>query len=196
MVGKASRLTVALALAAAAATATAAETLSVRGACRDGYVHGVYELRDAAGRMRVQGAFNKGLRTSSFLYWTSGGIRVAHVPYDEGAISGTVALWYEQSAPNSPPRQKLEAAYAGGERHGPSRAWFPNGRPRGEYVYERGALVAAKAWNALGTPLADDAARKQATVDAGEGVKYYKSLDAMVDANLPVCEPPANGTRS
>jgi antitoxin component YwqK of YwqJK toxin-antitoxin module len=196
MVGKASRLIAALGLAAVAATAGAAETFTVRGACRDGYVHGVYELRDAAGKLRVQGAFNKGLRTSSFLYWSAGGIRVAHVPYDEGTIAGTVALWYAQSAPNSPPRQKLEAAYTKGERHGPTRSWFPNGRPRGEYVYERGALASAKGWNALGSPLTDDAARKQAGVDFDEDRKYFASLDATVDANLPTCEPAANGTKS
>ena len=197
MVGKASRLIAALGLAAIAGSSAAAESFNVRGACRDGYAHGVYELRDAAGKMRVQGAFNKGLRTSSFLYWASNGIRVAHVPYDEGAVSGTVALWYAQSAPNTPPRQKLEAAYARGERNGPTRSWFPNGRPRGEYVYEKGTLVAAKAWNAIGTPLADDAARKQAAVDFGEDQKYFKSLDDSVDANQPACEPPAaNGTKS
>ena len=196
MVGQATRLIVALALAACAAAAGAAESFTVRGACRDGYVHGVYELRDAAGKMRVQGAFNKGLRTSSFLYWTSAGLRVAHVPYDEGAISGTVALWFSNASPSAPARQKLEAAYARGERHGTTRSWFPNGRPRGEYVYERGTLASAKGWNAVGTPLGDDAARRQAGLDVAEDATYFKSLDAIVDANLPACEPPANGARS
>ena len=82
------------------------------------------------------------------------GIRVAHIPYDDGGISGTVALWYRADAPGRKPRQKLEAAYAKGVPHGPTRSWYPDGRPRGEYAYERGTLVAAKAWNALGTPLA------------------------------------------
>ena len=196
MVDKASRLILTFALATVAGAAAAAESFTVRGACRDGYVHGVYELRDAAGKLRVQGAFNRGLRTSSFLYWASNGIRVAHVPYDEGALSGTLALWYAQTAGNAPPRQKLEAAYAKGERHGTTRSWFPSGRPRGEYGYEHGKLVSAKGWNALGTPLAEDAARQQASKDAGEDAKYYDSLDAIVDANLPACEPAANGTKS
>lgn len=195
MVGAAARLTLALALAAHAAAAVA-ETYAVRGSCREGYVHGVYELRGNDGRLRVQGAFNRGARTSSFLYWTGNGIRVAHVPYDDGAISGTVALWYAQTLPGREARQKLEAAYAKGERHGATRSWFPNGRPRGEYGYERGTLVVAKAWNAFGVPLAESVARSQAVKDADEDARYYASLDAIVDANLPACEPAANGTKS
>jgi hypothetical protein len=195
MVGKASRLIAALSLAALAGAASA-ETFTLRGACRDGYVHGVYELRDARDTLRVQGAFNKGLRTSSFLYWASTGRRVAHVPYDEGAISGTVALWYAQTPMAQPPKQKLEAAYAKGERNGPTRSWYPNSRPRGEYVYEAGKLVSAKAWNAVGQALDEGAARAQAAKDAAEDAVYFRSLDAIVDANMPACAPAANGTKS
>ncbi|MFI4925962.1 MAG: toxin-antitoxin system YwqK family antitoxin [Vicinamibacteria bacterium] len=188
---------IALGLAALAAVAHA-ETFSVRGGCRDGYAHGVYELRDAAGKLRAQGAFNRGARTSSFIYWTSSGIRVAHIPYDDGVVSGTVALWYSQTLPGRESRQKLEAAYAKGQRHGPTRSWFPNGRPRGEYGYENGALVSAKAWNAVGVVLGDEDARTQAARDASEDAKYYASLDVIVEANLPACEPAAigNGTKS
>jgi len=187
---------IALGLAALAAVAHA-ETYSVRGACRDGYAHGVYELRDAAGKLRAQGAFNRGARTSSFIYWTSNGVRVAHVPYDDGAVSGTVALWYAQTLPGRDARQKLEAAYAKGQRHGLTRSWFPSGRPRGEYTYEGGTLTGAKAWNAVGVALADDAARAQAMRDAAGDAQYFASLDAEVEANLPVCEAAArDGTKS
>jgi len=192
MVGEASRLIVAFALAAFAAAAHA-ETFSVRGACREGYAHGVYELRDAADKLRAQGAFNRGARTSSFIFWTSNGVRVAHIPYDDGAVSGTVALWFAYVAPGREPRQKLEAAYAQGQRHGLTRSWFPNGRPRGEYVYENGRLVSAKGWNALSVALREGEAREQAQRDADEDAKFYASLDAIVEANLPACEP-ANGS--
>jgi antitoxin component YwqK of YwqJK toxin-antitoxin module len=197
MVVKASRLSVALGLAALAAVAHAADTYTVRGACRDGYAHGVYELRDAAGKLRAQGAFNRGARTSSFIYWSANGIRIAHVPYDDGVVSGTVAMWYAQTLPGREARQKLEAAYANGQRHGLTRSWFPNGRPRGEYVYENGTLAGAKAWNAVGVALSDEAARKQAQRDADEDAKFVASLDATVEANLPACEAAAaNGTKS
>jgi len=192
MVGKASRLILAIGLAALTAAAHA-ETFSVRGSCREGYAHGVYELRDAADKLRAQGAFNRGARTSSFIFWTSNGVRVAHIPYDDGAVSGTVAMWYAYAAPGREPRQKLEAAYARGQRHGPTRSWFSSGRPRGEYAYENGTLVSAKGWNALGVALREGEAREQAQRDADEDAKFYASLDAIVEANLPACEP-ANGS--
>ena len=200
MVGQAARLSIAVAFAAFAA-GVYAETFSVRGSCRDGYAQGVYELRDAKGKLRAQGAFNRGARTSSFIYWTSSGARAAHIPYDDaGALSGTVALWFTQPAGNTPPRQKLEAAYAKGQRHGPTRSWFANGRPRGEYAYENGTLASAKAWNAVGTALTAAAALSQAERDAAEDAKYYATLDAIVEANLPTCEAPATspsaGTKS
>ncbi|MEO8487282.1 MAG: hypothetical protein ABI585_13205 [Betaproteobacteria bacterium] len=198
MVDQAARLTVAIALALFGAGAFA-ETFDVRGSCRDGYAHGVYELRGSAAALRAQGAFNRGLRTSSFIYWTSGGVRVAHIPYDEGIVSGTVALWYAQSRGTRPPQQRLEAAYAKGQRHGITRSWYPNARPRGEFMYEQGTLVAAKAWDALGKALPESDAREQARRDAIEDQRTFASLDAIVDANLPACDDSRanpSGTRS
>lgn len=193
MVGPASRLTLAFAAALAVASPHArAEELSVRGACRDGEPHGVYELSMPDGRVRVLGAFNRGKRTSSFLYWTSAGVRVAQIPYDEGEISGTVALWYASAPPGADARWKLQAAYAKGALDGPKRSWHPNGRPRGDYLYEKGVLVAAKAWTASGAALPEAAARAQAAKDLGEDARYYATLDAIVDRHLPSC-PPSNG---
>ncbi|MBK7332878.1 MAG: hypothetical protein IPI87_11145 [Betaproteobacteria bacterium] len=143
MVGEAARLAILVAAAALAAPA-AAEPFDVRGACRDGEPQGIYELRETRGALRVLGAFSRGKRTGSFIYWTTAGDRIAHLPYDEGAISGTVALWYPGAAPGREPQQQLEAAYARGVLSGPKRSWHPDGSRRGDYVYERGALVAAK----------------------------------------------------
>jgi len=102
-------------------------------------------------------------------------------------------MWYAYAAPGREPRQKLEAAYARGQLHGPTRSWFSSGRPRGEYAYENGTLVSAKGWNALGVALREGEAREQAQRDADEDAKFYASLDAIVEANLPACEP-ANGS--
>jgi hypothetical protein len=41
----------------------------------------------------VSSAPNKGKRTGSFMFWSSRGVRIA-LPYDEGALSGTLALWW------------------------------------------------------------------------------------------------------
>lgn len=186
MVGEAARLIV---LAAALAAPSArAQDLEVRGGCRDGRPHGVYELKAPDGRVRVIGAFNRGKRTSSFIFWTSSGVRVAQIPYDEGAISGTVALWYAGAPPGGDAPWKLQAAYANGTLDGPKRSWLPSGRLRGEYLYENGVLVAAKAWSASGAPMPEAAARAQAAKDLDEDRRTYATLDAIVDGHLPPCE--------
>lgn len=188
MVGEAARLAALVAALLVAAPAAAAETFDVRGACRDGEPQGIYELRDARGSLRVLGAFSRGRRTGSFIYWSEKGDRIAHLPYDDGAISGTVALWYAGAGPGREPQQQLEAAYAKGTPNGAKRSWHPNGSARGDYLYERGTLVAAKAWRADGSPLSEDEARAQATLDAADEAKTYAALAAVVDRHLPSCK--------
>ena len=186
MVGEAARLS--LLVAAALALPAHAQELAVRGGCRDGLPHGVYELSMPDGRVRVLGAFNRGKRTSSFLFWTSAGVRVAQIPYDEGVISGTVALWYANAPPGGDAPWKLQASYANGTLDGPKRSWLPNGRLRGDYLYEKGVLVDAKAWTAAGAPMPEAAARAQAAKDAEEDARIYATFGAIVDGHLPRCE--------
>ena len=186
MVGQAARLAILLAAGALAAPASA-ESFDVRGAWRDGEAQGIYELRDARGSLRVLGAFSRGKRTGSFIFWTAGFDRIAHTPDDDGVTSGTVALWYPGAKPGREPQQQLEAAYAKGALDGAKRSWHPGGSPRGDYAYERGALVAARGWRANGSPLADDEARAQAMRDAEDEAKTYATLAAIVDRNLPAC---------
>jgi len=195
MVEGAQRLTAWLALAFAAAFANAAPTpanaperLIASGHCRDGLPHGAYQLRGPDGTLRVAGAFNRGKRTSSFIFWSSRGVRIAHLPYDEGVLSGTVSLWYTDAARGREPQQKLEAGYASGQLDGESRSWHAGGKPRAVLVYARGTLVAAKAWTAAGAPLPADAARALAARDAEADERYYRSLEAIVDAHPPRCD--------
>ena len=118
MVGSPPRL-IACAVAAAAMlglgpTAASAQALRIVASCRDGYPHGAYELRSASGELRVAGAFNRGKRTSSFLFWSGKGVRIAHIPFDEDERSGTLSLWYEDGPAGREPQQKLEAVFSGG----------------------------------------------------------------------------------
>lgn len=187
MVGQAARL-IALIAACAAAGPLRAEAFEVRGGCRGALPHGVYELSTADGRVRVVGAFNLGKRTSSFLFWSPGGVRIAQIPWDDGTISGTVALWYGDAPRGADPPWKLQASYAHGLPDGPTRSWYRNGRLRGEYFYERGALTVAKAWTASGAALSEQRAREQAGKDAGDNLRSYAALDAIVESHLPRCE--------
>jgi antitoxin component YwqK of YwqJK toxin-antitoxin module len=174
-----------------AATLAQAETLAVRGACRDGAPHGAWQLVAPDGTARAIGAFAKGRRTGSFIFWNGRGARIAHVPYEDEAKSGTLALWYEPSARDTAGPQRLEAPYSHGVLNGVKRSWYRNGRPRGEYAYADGRLVEAKAWDERGRALAPDASRARADADFSADEAYYARLDALVNEHLPHCTPNA-----
>ncbi len=143
------------------------------------------------GTLRVAGAFTRGKRTGSFLYWSSAGVRIAHLPYDDDVLSGTVALWYSEGNARSEPGPKLEAVYAHGRRAGGVRSWYPNGRPRAEFRYERGVLAEARAWNAKGAKLTEAEARAMAARDVATDDQFYNALEAIVREHPPPCD--ANG---
>ncbi len=144
------------------ATEANAQTFTVQGACRDGVPHGAWQLTDAKGRLRVLGAFNRGKRTGSFIYWNASGVRIAHMPYEEDARNGTLALWYQTPTKGLDAQQRLEAVYTSGQLNGFVRIWNPDGRVRGEYLYAGGQLAGAKAWDARGRELSEAQARAQA----------------------------------
>jgi hypothetical protein len=182
------RLAAVVALALAPQGALAADVPHVvTGNCRDGQPHGAYELRMADGTLRVAGAYTRGKRTGSFLYWSSGGVRIAHLPYDDDAISGTVALWYSAGKASSEPKRKLEAVYVHGRHAGGVRSWYADGPVRAEYRYEQGVLVEARAWNTKGVPLSDGEARAMAARDLVTDEQFYASLEAIVRDNPPQC---------
>jgi len=171
------------------ASAAGAQSFVVEGSCRDGRSHGAYELRGPGGEVRVVGAFNRGKRTGSFLFWSSSGSRVAQLPYEDDALSGTLALWYPNPDRSGNPKPRLEAVYAGGRLSGIKRSWYPNGRVRAEFRYERETLVDARAFSESGKPLPETEARAIAVRDLLSDQKLYASLDAIVRANLPRCDP-------
>ncbi|MEP7183954.1 MAG: hypothetical protein ABI886_17395 [Betaproteobacteria bacterium] len=165
----------------------AAQSLVAEGSCRDGEPNGAYELRSADGQIRVAGAFARGRRTGTFLFWSSAGARVAAIPYDDDARAGTVALWYLPANGRGEPQRKLEAAYAGDVLHGPTRSWHPNGNPRTDLRYDRGSLVEARAWAEAGAPLAEAIARTQAERDVATDAELYAALEKMVADHRPRC---------
>ena len=190
MVGTTRALIAAL-VAALATVSASAQDLQVHAACRDGAPHGAYELRASTGQLRVAGAFNRGKRTGSFIFWTRTGVRIAHIPYDEDRVSGTLSLWFLEAGPGGDPTPKLQAAFAAGRRNGVSRSWYPNGQPRAIYRYEMDELADARAWSAAGLPLPESEARELALRDREEDEKYYASLDAIVAGHLPACDEPS-----
>jgi len=180
------------AFAALFAAAAPAQNLSVEANCRDGLPHGAYELKGAGGQVRVVGAFSKGRRTGSFLFWSSAGVRIAQLPYDDDALSGTLALWHAMPGRGGEPVRKLEAVYAQGRLSGLKRSWYPDGRVRAEFRYDRGVLASAQAFTEAGKAMPDADARAMADRDLRTDDAHFASLDAVVRANLPRCEPAAD----
>jgi antitoxin component YwqK of YwqJK toxin-antitoxin module len=176
------------ALLLAAGADASAQPYVVAGSCRDGAPNGAYELAMPDGRLRIVGAFAKGRRTGTFLFWSASGARIAVIPYEDDAKIGTVALWYPPAIPRDAPRRKLESAYAAGVLHGYTRSWHANGKPRAEYRYERGALAAALAWSESGEPLPEPEARRLAERDRGTEAEFYASLERMIAENTPHCD--------
>ena len=140
----------ALAATALLPLAAFAQEFVVQGSCRDGRPHGAYELRSGTGTLRVVGAFAQGRRTGSFLFWSSDGARVAHLPFEDDRLTGTLALWYPPTPRQAEGRHRVEATYAAGRLSGLKRSWYPSGRPRAEYSYRSGELVEATAFTETG----------------------------------------------
>jgi antitoxin component YwqK of YwqJK toxin-antitoxin module len=180
---------VALLLAAASASG---QDFTVDASCRDGQPHGGYELRDARGVVRVVGAFNRGRRTGSFIFWNSAGVRVAHLPFDDDALSGTAALWYADKGTRDEPRMKVEAMYTRGKLNGSKRSWYPDGKPRAEFTYEDGVLRSALATSESGGSLPESEARALAARDIAADDAFYASLLELVASHLPRCDPAAD----
>ena len=168
--------------------AIAAETFVVEGACRDGEPNGAYTLRSEDGRLRVAGAFAKGRRTGTFLFWSDRFARIAVVPYDNDRKVGTIALWYPPRSPGADAPRKSESTYVDDRLHGEKRSWHPNGNPRTDLRYERGVLVAARAWAEAGAPESDDDARERAARDLITDEQFYATLETLVADHRPRCE--------
>jgi hypothetical protein len=172
---------------ASAALAATPERLLARGACRDGVPNGAYTLAMPDGTMRVVGAFAKGRRTGTFLFWGPIGARVAVIPYEDDVKVGTVALWYAPPARGEAPRRRLEAPYAAGLRNGVTRSWYASGARRAEYRYEHGELAEARAWSEAGEPLSDTVASGLAARDRASDAEVFADLERTIAENLPQC---------
>ncbi|MFO1412611.1 MAG: hypothetical protein U1F10_01585 [Burkholderiales bacterium] len=167
----------------------AAQDFTVTGNCREGLPHGAYELRGPDGQLRAAGAFNRGKRMGSFLFWTESGARLAQLPYDEDALNGNAAAWYPPAARGRDQVQRMEAGYAQGRLAGTKRTWYATGRDRTELRYDAGSLAAARAFGEGGKPLPEAEARALAVRDEAADARFVATLEALVREHLPRCEP-------
>jgi hypothetical protein len=177
------------ALCAAASVASAQPPAWVVDAvCRDGQPHGHYELRSGSATLRVAGAFNRGKRTGSFIFWAASGARVAHIPYDEDLRNGTLATWYEPRDVAAEPGRRVESMWRRGERDGLTRTWHADGHRRSETRYAHGREVATVGWSNTGARLPERTARDVAARHAGATDRQIAELEALVRDHLPRCD--------
>jgi hypothetical protein len=192
MVGAPSKLgRLVLAWAAAAMTygpSVAAQDLNAEGHCRDGLPHGAYELRGSGNQLRAAGAFARGRRMGSFLFWSPSGTRVAQLPFDDDHLSGTLALWFPAARGTREGSRRLEATYVDGRPSGAKRSWYQNGNPRTSLRYENGVLVEAQAFDETGKRLPDTESRALAARDAVADDTYVDSLNVLVRTHPPRCD--------
>jgi hypothetical protein len=184
-------LAIALLVPIAAARADGSDVLRVVGQCRDGRPQGNYALRDADGRLRVQGAFSHGQRVGSFIFWSPQGGRIAHLPFDADRLNGTLSLWHVGAAADDDAARRVEAGYRAGLRHGSTRAWWPNGRLREAAEYADGALASVQAWSEEGAVVTDVQARADADAARAAEERDIDALLATVRRHLPDCSPPS-----
>jgi len=175
-------------LAWAVAPTVLAQDLVIGGTCRDGEANGGYTLRAPNGQLRVAGAFARGRRTGTFLFWSERGARIAVIPYDNDRKVGTIATWYAPRSPEGDAPRKSEAAYVDNQLHGEKRSWYQNGKPRTRLRYEHGELVEAHGFASSGAPLSDPESRARAQGDAATDEAFYTTLEALVAQNSPKCD--------
>jgi antitoxin component YwqK of YwqJK toxin-antitoxin module len=178
----------AVALAALPSMALAGPKLVAEGGCRDGVANGAFVLRADDGRPRVAGAFAKGARTGTFLFWSEAGARIALIPYDGDRKAGTVAVWFPPANRGGDVARKSESGWVDDRRHGETRSWYRDGRRRTELRYEHGRLVEAEAWSAAGAALTEEEARRQAAQDEATDRAFYATLEAFLDTHRPECK--------
>lgn len=111
------------------------------------------------------------------------------MPFDADLVSGTLSLWYDAETGEEGTR-KLEAVYRRGERNGPTRAWYPNGRARLTAEYADGVLQSARAWTDTGAELGPEAARAVAEQERADDANYIDQLTALVRRHPPDCHAP------
>lgn len=154
--------------------------------CSGGVPEGPYRLE--TDEVVVQGAYRGGAREGVFTFQTREGSRLAEIPYTAGRRNGVIRIWYRPE-PVSPAgaHLRLEAEVDDGIWDGASRYYYEDGRPRAEYIYVRGILVGARAWNAEGELIVADEAETLARSDRVAEDRYLGVLEDALRANPPQC---------
>ena len=141
------------------------------------------------GACAILGAFAKGRRTGTFLFWASTGARIAVIPYDDDAKVGTVALWYRagHSAGRAAPQARGGATRPACATASPGRGTRTAGSERSIFTNAE-ASTAAQAWNEAGAPLAEPEARRRRGARCRDGCGILREPRADDRRERPRCD--------
>jgi antitoxin component YwqK of YwqJK toxin-antitoxin module len=162
------------------------------GDCQDGIRHGSYKLQVVDGPVVATGSFVDGRKHGVFTFYSTGGTKLAEIPYSNDAKSGTIRLWYSEFAyPGAAGTLKLEVEYTSNHADGRRRSWWPSGAKRSTELFRDGSLIQAEAWDEAGARLSRSQAEYLSRDSAQADAKYYRILESEIDAYLPACVRPA-----
>jgi antitoxin component YwqK of YwqJK toxin-antitoxin module len=162
------------------------------GDCRDGIRHGSYELQVIDGPVVATGSFVDGKKHGVFTFYSTGGTKLAEIPYSNDAKSGTIRLWYSELAfPEAAGRPKLEVEYKLDLADGLKRSWWPSGAKRSSELFRDGSLLQAEAWDEAGASLSRSESEQRSRNSSRADADYFRILESEIDAHPPACAGPA-----
>ena len=158
------------------------------GECRDAVRHGSYKLQVIDGPVIATGSFVDGRKHGVFTFYSTGGTKLAEIPYSNDAKSGTIRLWYGEFAyPDAAGRLKLEAEYTRNLANGVKQSWWPSGAKRSTELYRDGSAVQVEAWDEAGASLSRSQSEELSRDSAQADADYYRILESEIDSYPPPC---------
>ena len=158
----------------------------------DGKPEGLYELHSSTGKVHVKGTFEHGRKVGIWIFWDSGGVKVAEMTYRDGLKDGPCRMWYGSFAfPESAGKDKLAVTLEADRMHGEKTRWKKDGAVECTTLFEHGEIVEAHCWDDDGAEMSQSEARKTARDELMSDERWLKDMDSEIERSLR--DKPAGG---
>jgi len=154
----------------------------VRGEKFAGVYRGQVEIWASPTHKQAAGNFRNGLPDGQWIFWDSGGTKIAEFNYRAGTFSGAVKFYFNtDDGPKWRGKMKFRGSFLDGEWEGSVMSYYPDGRNRTERVYRDGVVADAYAYNVNGKAFNAADAMKIALEDEAIDNAYVDALDAYIN---------------